>query len=101
MRPQIGASLLFWLSKNVKLVAFIVLFYENSLFLQHLSCTLRKKVLPSTYFWCFSLSQIEDSIQNLEGPNGIWKHQWTPICLSWCFPDTVWSFQVLNIVLYL
>ena len=36
--------------------------------------TLRKKVLPSTYFWCFSLSQTEDSIQYLEGPNGIWKH---------------------------
>ena len=34
---------------------------------------LRKKVLSSTYFWYFSLSQIEDSIQYLEGPNGIWK----------------------------
>ena len=35
--------------------------------------TLRKRVLPSTYFWCFSLSQIEDSIQYLEGPKGMWR----------------------------
>ena len=43
-------------------------------YLTDFSYTLRKKVLPSTYFWCFSLSQKEDSIQYLEGPNGIWKH---------------------------
>ena len=42
--------------------------------------TLRKKVLPSTYFWCFSLSQIEDSIQY--ACNGL--------------PDTILSFQILN-----
>ena len=42
--------------------------------LQRPANTLRKKVLPGTYFWCFSLSQIEDFIQYLEGPNGIWKH---------------------------
>ena len=51
----------------------------NIQFIQLMTClshylwyTLRRIVLPST-FWCFSLSQIEDSIQYLEGQNGIWK----------------------------
>ena len=35
--------------------------------------TLRKTVLPSTYFWCFRLSQIEDSGQYLNGPNAQWS----------------------------
>ena len=34
---------------------------------------LRKKIRPSTYFWCLSLLQMEDSIQYLKGPNDIWK----------------------------
>ena len=33
----------------------------------------KKKVLQSTFFWCFRLSQLEDSIQYLEGPNSTWK----------------------------
>ena len=37
------------------------------------SCTLRKKKYFRAPFWCFRLSQIEDSIQYLEGPNGTWK----------------------------
>ena len=36
--------------------------------------TLRNKVLPSTFFWCISLSQIGDSCQYLEGPNVTWKN---------------------------
>ena len=43
------------------------------IFLKQLTHTLRKQVLSSTYFWCFRLSQTEDSIQHLEGSNGIWK----------------------------
>ena len=35
--------------------------------------TLRKKSISKHLFWCFRLSQTEDSIQYLEGPNGIWK----------------------------
>ena len=34
----------------------------------------KKKSTSKHLFWCFRLSQIEDSIQYLEGPNGIWKH---------------------------
>ena len=33
-----------------------------------------KKSASEDLFWCFRLSQTEDSIQYLEGPNGIWKH---------------------------
>ena len=40
---------------------------------QWVAYTLRKKVLQSTFFWCSRLSQIEDSIQYLEGPNSTWK----------------------------
>ena len=35
--------------------------------------TLRKKSTSKHLFQCFRLSQIEDSNQYLEGPNGIWK----------------------------
>ena len=70
--------------------------------------TLRRKVLQSTFFWCFRLSQIEDSIQYLEGPNGIWsdhdRHIGVPADPNvpiMVLPDTIWSFQVLNRVLYL
>ena len=70
--------------------------------------TLRKKVLQSTYFWCFSLSQIEDSIEYMEGPNGIWKHHNRQIGVPvdpnlpvMVLTDTIWSFHVLNRVLYL
>ena len=33
----------------------------------------KKKSTPEDLFWCSRLLQIEDSIQYLEGPNGIWK----------------------------
>ena len=33
----------------------------------------KKKSTSEHHFWCFRLSQIENSIQYLEGPNGIWK----------------------------
>ena len=36
-------------------------------------CTLRKKSTSEHLFWCFRLSQIEDSIEYLEGPNSTWK----------------------------
>ena len=78
------------------------------------------------------MSQIEDSVQYLEGPNGIWKNHvrhigvhlfstwnWKGLMVSgssgWIdrlvhldpnmpvmeLPDAIWSFQVLNRVLYL
>ena len=37
-------------------------------------CIHSKKKSTSEYlFWCFRLSQIEDSIQYMEGPNSTWK----------------------------
>ena len=33
----------------------------------------KKKSTSEHLFWCFRLSQIEDSIQYLEGPNSTWK----------------------------
>ena len=36
--------------------------------------TLQEKSTSRHKFWYFRLPQIEDSIQYLEGPNGIWKH---------------------------
>ena len=33
----------------------------------------KKKSTSEHLFWCFRLSQIENSIQYLEVPNGIWK----------------------------
>ena len=70
--------------------------------------TLRKKVIQSTFFWCFRLSQIEDSIQYQEGPNGICKDHdrrigvyRDPNMPVMVLPDTIWSFLVLNRVLYL
>ena len=33
----------------------------------------KKKSTSEHLFWCFRLSQIEDSIQFLEGPNSTWK----------------------------
>ena len=41
--------------------------------LSEVPCTLRKKEFPSSFFWCFSLSQIGGSSQYLEGPNSTWK----------------------------
>ena len=35
--------------------------------------TLGKKSTSEHLFWCFRLSQIEDSIQYLVGPNSTWK----------------------------
>ena len=58
--------------------------------------TLRKKFLR--------LSQIEHSTQYLEGPNStwvIWKDHLDPKIPIMVLPGTIWSFQVLNRVLYL
>ena len=33
----------------------------------------KKKSTSEHLFWCFRLSQIEDSIEYLEGPNTTWK----------------------------
>ena len=66
-------------------------------------------------FWCFRFSQIEDSIQYLEKPNSTRKDQIVPgrtmIGIPFVhldpkipimdLPGTIWSFQVLNRVLYL
>ena len=63
-----------------------------------------KKSTSKHIFWCFGLSQIEYSIQYLEGPNSTWKDHdrhigvHLPIIV---LPDTIWSFQVLKRVLYL
>ena len=35
--------------------------------------TPKEKSTSEHLFWCFRLSQIEDSIQYLEGPNSTWK----------------------------
>ena len=49
-------------------------------------CTLWKKVLPSAYFWCFNLSQIDDySVSGrtkwyLEAP---WQAYWGPSLYLW------------------
>ena len=47
----------------------------------------KKKSTFEHLFWCFRLSQIEDSIQYLEGPNGIWKNcdmaYWGPLLTYW------------------
>ena len=68
----------------------------------------KKKNTSKHLFWCFRLSQIENSIQNLEGPNGIWKdhdrHIGVPVDPKMpimVLLDTIWSFNVLNRVLYL
>ena len=68
--------------------------------------TPRKKVLHSTFFWCFRLSQIEHSIQYLEGPNSTWKDHDRSLgvqmeILIMVLSDIIWSFQVMNRVLYL
>ena len=67
---------------------FLVVLYLSSGLLQSVSwqvrffillskskgCTLKKKSTSfHDLFWCFKLSQIEDSIQYLVEPNGIWK----------------------------
>ena len=68
-------------------------------------------------FWCFRLSQIEDSIKYLEGPNSTWKDhdknlglgsrrkdnasQDGPNIPIMVLPGIIWSFQVFNRVLYL
>ena len=70
--------------------------------------TLRKKVLQSTFFWCFMLSQIGGPFQYLEGPNSTWKDHdgnlgvlLDPKIPIMVLPGTILSFQVLNRVLYL
>ena len=72
----------------------------------------KKKSTSEHLFWCFRMSQIEDSIQYLEGPNSAWKdhdrvqmdssiiHLDTKIPVM-VLPGTIWSFLVLNSVLYL
>ena len=69
---------------------------------------LSEKSTSKHLFRCFRLSQIENSIQNLEGPNGILKNhdghlgvETDPEMPIMVLPDTIWSFQVLNRVLYL
>ena len=66
----------------------------------------KKKVLPSTFFWCFVLSQIEDSSQYLEGPNSIWKdceRNIRSICkflkiFSWTLPRSgIWLIKGLEV----
>ena len=75
----------------------------------------KKKSTSKHLLWCFRLSQIENSIQYLEGPkwylegpNGILKDhdrhlgvRLVPKMPIMVLPDTIWSFQVLNRVLYL
>ena len=69
-------------------------------------------ILGTLYFWCFSLSQIEDSVYYLERPYahtiGIGKHHDRHIGVHLdpnmpiiVLPDTIWPFQVLNRVPYL
>ena len=58
----------------------------------------KKKSTSEPLFWCSGLSQIEDSIQYLEGPNGIWEGHDRQIGVP---SDVIWYFQVLNRVLYL
>ena len=60
----------------------------------------KKKSTSEHLFWCFRLSQIEDSIQYLEGPNSTWKDH-DPKIPVMVLPGAIWSFQVLNRVLYL
>ena len=61
----------------------------------------KKKSTSEHLFWCFRLSQIEDSIQYLEGSNSTWKDHDRNIFSPMVLPGTIWSFQVLNRVLYL
>ena len=68
----------------------------------------KKKRTSKNHFWCFRLSQIEDSFQYLEGPNSTWKDpdrnlgiRLDPKIAIMVLPGTIWSFQVLNRVLYL
>ena len=63
----------------------------------------KKKSTSKHLFWCFRLSQIENSIEYLEGPNGIWKDhdrhlgvQMDPKMPIMVLLDTIWSFHVLN-----
>ena len=39
----------------------------------HVQIHSKKKSTSEQLFWCFRLSQIEDCIQYLEGPNSTWK----------------------------
>ena len=71
-------------------------------------CTLRKKSTSEHLFWCFRLSQIEDSIEYLKGPNSTWKDHDRNLGVQMdkdipimVLPGTIWSFQVLDRVLYL
>ena len=69
-------------------------------------CTLRRKSTSEHLFWCFSLSQIGDSCQYLEGPISTWKHHDRDIGvhLSYMVLTNMliyWSFQVLTWVPYL
>ena len=68
----------------------------------------KKKSTSGHLFWCSRLSQIEDCIQYLEGPNSTWKDHdrnlgvhLDPKIPVMVLPGTIWSFQVLNRVLYL
>ena len=56
----------------------------------------KKKNTSEHLFWCFRLSQIEDSIQYLEGTNSTWKDHDKNLGVQMVLPGTIWSFQVLN-----
>ena len=67
----------------------------------------KKKSTSEHLIWCFRLSQIEDSIQYLEGPNSTWKEHdrnfgvqmddrdvhLDPKIPIMVLPGTIWSFQ--------
>ena len=55
----------------------------------------KKQKYFQALFWCFSLSQVSDPSQYLEGPNSIWKdHEyWDPDGQK-IFVHVSWSFQI-------
>ena len=58
----------------------------------------QKQSTPKYLFWCFRLSQIEDTSQYLEGQNSTWKNHDRNIGVQ---IDKRWSFQILIRVIYL
>ena len=72
---------------------------SNSLQSDH---TLKKKGTSEHIFWCSRLSQIEGSIQYVVGPNSTWMDHDRNLGVQIMIrPATIWSFHVLNRVLYL
>ena len=56
---------------RMKYMPFVFLCFKDNCGLQVTHS--KKKSAFKHLFWCFRLSQIENSILYLEGPNGIWK----------------------------